>query len=196
MASKGRKHAIPPKESFATLLKSLVNKWNYGTGAANVISGLWKRGLVPFYHDEVITQLPTSNNALLLRSIGLDHSLVKMLTEMRGNNSNTSKAAPKKRLAVEAGKFYSVISDSENVETELSDESSHSDSDEKKSESSSKKSDESIDSITELYNPATFTVSNYLPEIQTESYVFVLLQWNETHITLLEWLVWLLIKFQ
>lgn len=95
---------------------------------------------------------------------------------MRGNNSNTSKAAPKKRLAVEAGKFYSVISDSENVETELSDESCHSDSDEKKSESSSKKSDESIDSITELYNPATFTVSNYLPEIQTESYVFVLLQ--------------------
>ena len=141
---------------------------------------------MPFYHDEVITQLPTSNNALLLRSIGLDHSLVKMLTEMRGNNSNTSKAAPKKRLAVEAGKFYSVISDSEN-ETELSDESSHSDSDEKKSESSSKKSDESIDSITELYNPATFTVSNYLPEIQTESYVFC---FNETKHILHCWSDW------
>ena len=64
---------------------------------------LWNWGCK--YHDEVITQLPTSNNALLSLSVALDHSLIKMLTEMRGNNSNTSKAAPKQRLA---GKSYSV----------------------------------------------------------------------------------------
>ena len=50
---------------------------------------------MPFDLDEVI-QIPTSNNALLLSSKALDHSLVEMLTDMRGNNGNTSKAAPKK----------------------------------------------------------------------------------------------------
>ena len=60
-----------------------------------------------------------------------------MLPEIRCNTGHTSKATPKKRLPVEAGKSYSVISDSENVKTESSDESSHSDSDESESESES-----------------------------------------------------------
>ena len=59
-----------------------------------------------------------------------------MLTEMWGNNGKTSKAASKTRLAVEIGKSYSVVSDSENVETESSNEYSHSESDKIESESS------------------------------------------------------------